>query len=97
MITVRVTNNGIQMDGHAQRHVNGQDIVCSAVSALTCTLINGLQELTDNRIRADTGEGMTRIYWGELDHDGKLLVDTWFIGLTAINEQYHCITVITDP
>ena len=97
MITIRITNNGIRMEGHAQCHVNGQDIVCSAISALTCTLIMGLQELTANRIRADTDSGMTQIYWGELDQDGRLLVDTWYLGIQAINQQYNCINVITDP
>lgn len=97
MIKVRITNNGIRMDGHAGHRINGQDIVCSAVSALTCTLIMGLQELTDNRIRADTDDGMTCIYWGDLDKDGKLLVDTWYLGLMTINEQYNCITLTVDP
>ena len=97
MIKVRITNNGIRMDGHAGHRINGQDIVCSAVSALTCTLIMGLQELTDNRIRADTDDGMMCIYWGDLDKDGKLLVDTWYLGLMAINEQYNCITLTVDP
>ena len=97
MVTVRITNNGIRMDGHAGHRINGQDIVCSAVSALTCTLIMGLQELTDNRIRADTDDGMTCIYWGRLDKDGKLLVDTWCLGLMAINEQYNCISLTVDP
>lgn len=97
MITVRITNNGIRMDGHAGHNIDGQDIVCSAISALTCTLIMGLQELTDNRIRADTDNGMTQIYWGELNKDGRLLVDTWYLGLTAINNQYKCITFKTDP
>lgn len=97
MITVRITNNGIRMDGHAMQHINGQDIVCSAISALTCTLIMGLKELTANRIRADTGSGMTQIYWGELDPDGWLLVNAWFLGIQAINQQYNCIDVITDP
>ena len=97
MITVRITNNGIRMDGHAGWGINGQDIVCSAVSALTCTLINALEELTDNRIRADTGDGYTQIYWGELDRDGKLLTDAWFIGLSAINDEYNCIEFKTGP
>jgi len=97
MIKVRITNNGIRMDGHAGHRINGQDIVCSAVSALTCTLIMGLQELTDNRIRADTDDGMTCIYWGNLDKDGKLLVDTWYLGLMAINEEYNCISLTVDP
>ena len=48
MIVVKVSPAGIKMQGHACRSVNGQDIVCSAISALTCNLINSLEELTDN-------------------------------------------------
>lgn len=94
MITIQITNNKIRMDGHAGCHINGQDIVCSAISALTCTLIMGLQELTANRIRADTGSGRTIIEWQELSDTGKLLVDAWFLGLCRINKQYSCITFI---
>lgn len=97
MITVRITSNGIRMDGHAGHHINGQDTVCAAVSALTCTLIMGLQELTDNRIRADTGTGRTVIEWQELTDKGKILIDAWFLGLLALNERYNCITFETDP
>lgn len=94
MIQVNVTSRGIWMHGHACQMVNGQDIVCSAISALTCNLINSLEELTDNRIRAETASGKTTIYWKELDKKGKLLVDSWFLGLTAINQKYHCIEFI---
>lgn len=92
MITIKITPKQIAMHGHAGRSVNGQDIVCAAISALTCTLISSLESLTDNRIRADTGPGETRITWEELDEPGKLLVDAWFLGLTQINEIYNCIT-----
>lgn len=79
------------MNGHACRSVNGQDIVCSAISALTCSLINSLEDLTDNRIRAETAPGKTTIKWKDLDNRGKLLIDSWFLGLTAINQEYNCI------
>ena len=46
MIEVAITSTGIHMNGHANRSVNGQDIVCAAISALTCNLINSLEELT---------------------------------------------------
>lgn len=82
------------MQGHAGRSVNGQDIVCSAISALTCNLINSLEELTDNRIRAETSSGKTIIEWEQLDEKGKLLIDSWFLGLAAINQEYNCIDFI---
>lgn len=94
MIEVNVTDHGIQMRGHAGHRTGGQDIVCAAVSALTCSLINSLEELTDNRIRADTGSGRTDIEWEELSESGKLLVDSWFLGLSAVNQEYNCINFI---
>lgn len=94
MIEVKITRDGIQMYGHAGRSINGQDIVCAAVSALTCNLINSLQELTDNHIRAETASGNTIIGWDELSEQGKLLVDSWLLGLTDINHEYDCISFV---
>lgn len=94
MIEVKLNDNGIQMHGHAERGVNGRDVVCAAVSALTCNLINSLQELTDNRIRADTKSGNAVIEWEELSESGKLLVDSWFLGLSDINREYDCIKFV---
>lgn len=94
MIEVKKTEHGIRMRGHAGYHKNGQDIVCAAVSALTCNLINSLEELTDNRIRADTDHGLTVIQWERLSDKGKLLVDSWMLGLTAINQTYNCIKFV---
>ena len=36
-------------------------------------------------------DGMTVIEWQELSDTGKLLVDTWFLGICRINEKYNCI------
>ncbi len=94
LIEVKITEHGIQMHGHAGYHENGQDIVCSAVSAITCSLINSLHNLTDIKIRAETACGMTVIEWEELTDPAKLLVDSWFLGLTAINQEYNCITFV---
>ena len=94
MVEVNISSKGIKMSGHACRSVNGQDIVCSAISALTCNLINSIEDLTDNRIRAETASGKTIIKWQDLDDRGKLLVDSWFLGLTAIDQEYNCIRFI---
>ena len=94
MINVSIKAWGIRMQGHAGKGINGQDIVCAAISALTCNLINSLQELTDNRIRADTASGMPVIEWEELSEPGKLLVDSWFLGVSAVNQEHNCIRFI---
>lgn len=92
MITVTVKDKKISMSGHAcRKDSNGIDRVCAAVSALTCSLINSLRDLTGDRIRADTGSGMTVIEWENLSDGGKLLIDSWFLGLTDINREYNCI------
>lgn len=92
MIIVKIRESGIEMDGHAGYHENGHDIVCAAVSALTCNLVNSLAHLTNTKIRAETKSGYTRICWDELTEAGKLLVDSWFLGISAVNQSYNCIT-----
>ncbi len=92
MIEVKVREDMLALKGHACRKgSDGIDRVCAAVSALTCNLINSLRDLTGDRIWADTGSGMTVIEWENLSDGGKLLVDSWFLGLVDINQEYKCI------
>ena len=92
MITIKITDRNICMNGHACRKgADGIDRACAAVSALTCSLINSLRDLTGDRIQADTGSGMMVIEWENLSDGGKLLIDSWFLGLTDINREYNCI------
>lgn len=59
MITIKITDRSIRMNGHAcQKSPDGIDRVCAAVSALTCNLINSLKDLTGDRIRGETASGM---------------------------------------
>ena len=45
MITIKITDHSICMNGHAGRKSpDGIDRVCAAVSALTCNLINSLKD-----------------------------------------------------
>lgn len=92
MINVEITPNSIRMSGHAcRKSADGIDRVCAAVSALTCNLINSIRDLTDDEIWADTASGTAVIKWKNLSDKGKLLMDSWFLGLTAINQYYNCI------
>lgn len=92
MITIKMTNHGIRMSGHAQcKGSDGIDRACAAASALTCNLINSIRDLTGDRIRADTESGTAIVEWENLSDGGKLLVDSWFLGITDINREYNCI------
>ena len=95
MITVKITDYSIWMSGHAcRKSLDGIDRACAAVSALTCNLVNSMRDLSGDWIRAAAGSGMTEITWKELSEKGKLLVDSWFLGLTDINREYNCITFL---
>ncbi len=96
MVQVEVNTNRIYMKGHAERSQNGQDIVCAAISALTCNLINSLQSLSHDIIHAKTSSGETIIEWQHLSDKGRLLVDSWFLGLVAINQEYNCIQFVQN-
>lgn len=92
MIIVTVKDNSISITGHACRKASdGIDRACAAVSALTCSLINSLQDLAHDRVQAMAESGMTVIRWENLSDGGKLLVDSWFLGLTDVNREYNCI------
>ena len=92
MITVTEKDKIISRSRVAcRKDSSGIDRVCAAVSALTCSLINSLRDLTGDRIQADTGSGMMVIEWENLSDGGKLLIDSWFLGLTDINREYNCI------
>lgn len=93
MIKVQITEKGIRMEGHAGHVKEGQDIVCAAISALTCSLINALEDLTANRIRAETGSGWTLIQWEKLDEFGRLLVDAWYLAIMDIHRERPCIEI----
>ena len=95
MIIVKITDHSIWMSGHAcRKSLDGIDRACAAVSALTCTLINSLRDLTEDRILTLESSGKAIIEWEQLSEKGKLLVDSWFLGLTDINREYNCITFL---
>lgn len=92
MIVIKITYHGIHMSGHAcRKDSSGIDRACTAVSALTCNLINSLRDLTGDRIQTEMSSGMTVIEWEKLTDRGELLVDSWFLGLSDINREYKCI------
>lgn len=88
MIVVSVRKDGISVLGHSEYAPNGKDIVCAAVSTLVCTLVNSLDTLTGDKIEYRISDGTGIIRYGDLSEAGKLLVDSFFIGISAISEQY---------
>ena len=91
MITILITRNKIHICGHANTAPHGSDIVCSAVSALTLTLIRGLKEIAGVEISESVEAGNVCIEWQTINDTGKALIDTWFLGICGIAAEYPVI------
>lgn len=88
MIEVSVRLDGITVTGHAGYAPNGQDIVCAAVSTLAYTLIYSIEALAADKIGYLIRDGDIEINYKNLSEKGKLLVDSFFIGIANLIEQY---------
>lgn len=95
MIEVGLRKDGIMISGHAGYAPAGSDIVCAGVTALTQELIRSMEGLTDDRIETDIGSGMASIQYGDLSEKGKLLIDSFFIGICMIAEEFPDYVRIT--
>lgn len=91
MITVLITPDRIHVSGHANTAPRGSDIVCSAVSALTLTLIRGLKDIACMSLYESVEQGNICIEWQTINDTGKVLIDTWFLGICGIAVEYPVI------
>ena len=81
-----------QVAGHAEYAESGQDIVCSAVSALTITTINAMEAYTSQPFEAfqDEEDGVITVnFLEDLDHDAALLMNSLILGLKTIENEYN--------
>ena len=91
MIEVGIRKGGIMISGHAGYAPAGYDIVCAGVTALTQGLVRSMEGLADDRI----GSGMASIQYGDLSEKGKLLINSFFIGICMIAEEFPDYVRIT--
>ena len=88
MIEVTVRKDRITVSGHAGYAEAGKDIVCAGVTALTQSLVSSLIELTANDIEHEISPGRADIPYRNLSEAGKLLVDSFFIGICQIADEF---------
>ena len=88
MIVVNRHSNGITMSGHANYAPPGQDIVCAGVSALVQTLIQSIEELTQDKIQYSMQPGTVDIKFRDLSEQAQLLVNSFFVGIRLIADEY---------
>ncbi len=88
MIAVSVRKDGITVSGHANYAEAGKDIVCAGVTALVQGLIRSMESLTRDQIQYDITPGRADIHYGDLSEAGMLLVDSFFIGVCQIADEF---------
>lgn len=88
MIAVSVRLDGVTIDGHAGYAEAGKDIVCAGVTALTENLIGSIESLTKDTIQYEILPGRVDIHFKDLSKDGKLLVDSFFLGISGIAQDF---------
>lgn len=88
MIVINITRSGLTVDGHAGYAKKGNDIVCAAVSMLAQNLVNSLDMLTDDEVICHMQNGHMDIQWKDLSERGRLLVDSFFVGMDALQNTY---------
>lgn len=88
MITVEVRKDQITVCGHAQYEASGKDIVCAGVTALVTTLIDSITGLTNDKIQYEIMPGWADIHFRDLSEESKLLVDSFFLGVCNIANEF---------
>ena len=88
MIVVRMREDGLTVDGHAGYAETGNDIVCAAVSVLAQNFANSVEALTEDEMECRIRNGHMDIKWESLSEQGRLLADSFFIGICSIVNTY---------
>ena len=89
MVRVEIRPDHIRVTGHAITGAPpGMNVICAAVSAITLTLIRGLEDVAEEMFSSTVESGNVCINWQRLSDRGNLLVDTWFLGICGIREAY---------
>lgn len=88
MIEVRIRPERIEISGHAGYAEYGKDIVCAGVTALTQTLIQSIENLTDDKIEYRISSGKAEVEYRNLSEKSKTLVDSFFVGICLIAEEF---------
>ena len=95
MIAVSVQKDGIYIAGHAGYADPGKDIVCAGVTALMRTLVKSIEDLTEDKIEYKISSGKVDIHYRNLSEKSKTLVDSFFVGVCMIANEYPEYVKIT--
>ena len=87
MIIVKKNDKNISISGHALYDDMGRDIVCSAVSSIVITTVNGILEIDKDAIAVDTNKGI-EIVIKKSDKVTLALINNMINLLKELSNQY---------
>ncbi len=88
MIKVIVTNNKIEISGHANYDEYGKDIVCASVSSIVITTINALIDIDENSILYEDDNNKMTIKILKDDLITKKLTNNMILLLEQLQNDY---------
>ncbi|PRR77291.1 hypothetical protein CLLI_24620 [Clostridium liquoris] len=80
------------IDGHADSVDEGYDLVCSAVSAISLTIANGITEVVKAKAYVEVKDGFLSLSLEnesfEVIHKCRVLMETMLLGLKNVENSY---------
>ncbi len=88
MVTIEKTDNSIVIKGHALYADFGKDIVCSSISSIVITTINGIIALKKDAISHEYKNDTLKIFLKKRDNVTLKLIDNMMELLTKLSKDY---------
>ena len=93
MVKVKVNKNNnnyqsIDILGHAGFSIHGKDIVCSAISSIVITSINGILSINDEALKYEDNKEGIKIYNIKNDNITIKLLDNMINLLKELEDNY---------
>lgn len=87
MIQVKETKKSVIVGGHAGYDEYGKDIICSAVSILTLTLVESLKKV-NGHIDYELDDGKFYLNKSGLREESNPLISSFLIGIDILADMY---------
>ncbi len=88
MIKIRLSNDKIEISGHAMYDEKGKDIVCSAVSSVVITSVNACLLFDKNSIKYDYKDGYMKIEILKHEREIDIVIKNMINMLKSLSNDY---------
>ncbi|MEG2353694.1 MAG: ribosomal-processing cysteine protease Prp [Clostridium sp.] len=102
-ITFRRLNKKIvsfNIDGHSGYGEEGSDIICAAISAISLTIVNGIQVIQKMRIKPTVKDGFLSLDITNLSdkeiNDCQILMETMLLGFKSVEIEYDEYVIVKE-